>query len=108
MLTIAFTNSAAVASALCGHADALAHAAALASSNAEAAAQARGEDHAAAKVSQDSTLVDAASSQLASFTMPRAATIEAPENPGRANPRLRNDAALFGRAISPLLEPPLA
>jgi hypothetical protein len=107
MLALVLTNGAAATSALCQHVDAGAHAVARASPVEEIAAEARGEEMAAAKA-QEGTLTDAAGLQLAGFTMPTALVLDAPIASDLISDRLRDDPARYGRAISPLLDPPLA
>ncbi|QAY75320.1 hypothetical protein ETR14_01320 [Sphingosinicella sp. BN140058] len=107
LLALIFANSAAVASVLCQHGDAQAHAAALQSDDAAAASEARSEDRAERTISDLASLADAAAASLAGYALPpepisvplRLRALEH-DQPGDAAP-------LSGRSISPMLEPPL-
>jgi hypothetical protein len=107
MLTLSVTNGTAVAAAKCVHVDAEAHAAALLSSDLEIAAEAHGEEAAAATADKKAALADAAAVQLAGFLRPAGPALRTPDaneiplRPGEA-------ARLPHRATRPLLDPPLA
>lgn len=108
ILALVLTNGASVAAAVCQHADAQAHASALLSVDAETAADAQAEDRAARNALQKGTLVDAAAVQLAGFMLPPEVAVPAPVRTEPIKRHAADERVLANRAVSPLLEPPLA
>jgi hypothetical protein len=108
MLALVLTNGASVAAAVCQHADGRAHAAAIASADEEAAAEARGEEAAAKAAMRKGTLADAAAVQLAGFMLPPQVSLRAPERSEALAHTRADRRAPANRAIRPLLEPPSA
>lgn len=107
LLALTFSNSAAVASVLCQHGDAQAHAAALQSHDAASAAEARSEDTAERSISDLASLADAAAASLAGYALPPE-PISVPLHLRTLQHGHAGEVApLSGRAISPMLEPPL-
>jgi hypothetical protein len=107
MLALVMTSGAAVPMAMCQHVDAGAHALALQSSESEVASVALAEESAAAAASK-SALADAAAVQLAGFLLPADIELPAPPSLSALSRPAVHPAKLASRAISPLLEPPLA
>lgn len=108
MIALVITNGPAIASALCRHADAAAHAAALQSDDHGVAASAVEEDRAAAAASKKGMLADAASVQLAGFVTPSEPVLPLPLPTPSPIVRAVDEDSPPGRALRPLLEPPLA
>ena len=104
---LTISNGAGRAAALCQHADARAHAAALNSSDASMAAAASSEDSAAAAVGKDGALATAAAVSVASFILPADPIRFPTQLAGATEPFVRDAARLSGRSSPPLLEPPL-
>lgn len=108
MLAFVLTNGAAVASAMCQHVDAEAHAYARQSADTGIASEAMAEETAAAALSKKSALADAAGVHLAGFLQPSAADLPTPATTAALRAPATEPAKLASMAISPLLEPPLA
>ena len=108
MFALVITNGPAIASAMCRHTDAAAHANALQSHDRGIAAAAAKEDRAAASADRKGTLADAASVQLAGFVRPAEPVLHVPFQPKPLSLRAADDDGPPGRALRPLLEPPLA
>lgn len=108
MFALAFANAPAVASALCQHEDARAHAAALQSENAMVAAAAHGEEAAANAAAEKASLGDAAATLIAGCILPPDAAGVAGPVPVAECGQPVAAAVLAGLSVPPLLEPPLA
>jgi hypothetical protein len=108
MLALVLTGGAAVPMAMCKHIDAEAHASALESSDAGIASAAVAEETAAVSASKKSALADAVSIQLAGYLLPAEIDVPPPSALSAVFGFTMDPAKLAGRAISPLLEPPLA
>lgn len=108
MFALAFTNGPAVASAICDHKDARAHAAALQSADAAIFIAAHGEEAAAKATSEKAALGDAATALMAGYILPpEAGAFSVPPREPAGRP-LRDKPILDGVSVPPLLEPPLA
>ncbi len=108
MLALVFTNGAAVATAMCEHVDAQAHAYALQSTDAGIAATALNEEAAAAATAKKANLADAAAVQLAGYLLPSDPALPSPRSLDPAKAAEAEPGKLASLSISPLLEPPLA
>lgn len=108
MFALVLTNGTAIATAMCGHTDAQAHAAALQSTDARVASAAMTEDAASSTASKQATPADGAAVQLAGFLLPSNPVLPTPGSSGALDRRPADAAKLASRAISPLLQPPLA
>ena len=108
MLALVLTNSAATAAAVCQHNSAEAHASARQSSETGIAAEAIIEETAAAAASKDGALADAAGLQLGGYVLPSDPVLPTPASLASAHQRSPDSAKAPSRAVSPLLEPPLA
>ncbi len=108
MFALVFTNGPAIASALCRHADAIAHASALESADRAIAAEAAHEEQAAGAGGNKGMLADAASVQLAGFVTPAEPALFVPLPSAEPKVRGADDPDPSGRALRPLLEPPAA
>ncbi|WP_126173927.1 hypothetical protein [Altericroceibacterium xinjiangense] len=105
MLALAL-NGPAVAAAVCHHSSVHAHVLALQSADEQIAAEAIDEENAAA--TQKSALARAAAMQLAPFLLPEQPIVVTPQGTDTANRHAADPDELTGRAIRPLLEPPVA
>jgi hypothetical protein len=108
MLTLVLTNSAATAAALCQHEDAEAHASARQSDDAHIAAEAIIEEAAAAAESKEGAVADAGGFQLGGYLLPSDLLLPTPASLASAHQRSADADKRPSRAVSPLLEPPLA
>lgn len=108
MFALVLTNGAAVASAMCQHVDAQAHARAKQSSYEAVAAVALSEEAAAVSTRMKVSLADAASVQLAGFIVPAEPFLPQPYSLEPARELAAEPLALPTLAVRPLLEPPLA
>lgn len=108
MLGLVLTDSAGTAAALCQHESAEAHATALQSTQADIAAEAVVEEAAAAAASKEGALADAGGLQLGGYVLPSDPALPTPASLAAVHGRAADAAKRASRAVSPLLEPPLA
>ncbi len=108
VFALVLTNGAVVPAALCQHADAQAHAAALQSSDVGAASAALAEETAAVESSKKNSLAQAAAVQLAGFMLPADPALPLPAGHESSATHATEPIALSSLTINPLLEPPLA
>ena len=108
MLVLAIANGPAVASAICQHQDARAHAAAVQSTDAGVAADALSEETAAKATSVDGALGDAAGTLLAGYMLPPEPVLLPPGFVDATIRSMPDDLGQVSRSVPPLLEPPLA
>lgn len=108
MLLVVIANGPAVATAICRHQDARAHAAAVQSADAGLSAQARSEETAAKGAAMDRALSDAAGTLLAGYMLPPEPMVFLPRLVGSTTRSMPDDSRHAGRSVPPLLEPPLA
>ena len=108
MFAFVIVNGPAVALAKCQHEDALTHAAALQSSDSEVSAVAQSEETAATAVSKNGFLSEAATTLLAAYILPTAASSFPRRFVEPAHSLMTNATGRGSRSVPPLLEPPLA
>lgn len=108
MLLLVVANGPAVATAICQHQDARAHAAAVQSADAGVSAEAVGEETAAKAALFDGALGEAAGTLLAGYMLPSEPVLFAPGLVPSTIGSMPDDPASIGRSVPPLLEPPLA
>lgn len=103
-----FANGPAIAMAKCQHEDALAHAAALQSSESNTSAVAQSEETAAKAVAKKGSLSEAATTLLAGYIAPTDSSSFPRRFVESAHRLVTNATGLGSRSVPPLLEPPLA
>ncbi len=108
IFALSITNGVAVASAICEHEDARAHALARASADAGVAAVAIGEEKAAEAASSKASLADASGNLLAGYMLPPEPVLQPSPRLDPASRPMSHPAELDGRSLRPMLEPPLA
>ena len=108
VLVLVATNGTAVATVLCKHQDAQAHASALESPDASEAAEAAGEETAAKTAGKKAPGADASASLLAAYMLPPASVSISVGDAGPADRFVVDGAVPTGRAVPPLLRPPHA
>ena len=108
MLLLVVANGPAVATAICQHQDARAHAAAAQSADAGVSAEALSEETAAKAASADGALGDAAGTLLAGYMLPPEPVLFPPGFIASTIGSMADDQGQVGRSVPPLLEPPLA
>ena len=106
IILFAASNVVAAPLAVCRHADANAHTAAMESSDSGIAATAHGEDAAATAANKQRAMSDAAAASLVGVPPPAQPALPAHFDTQSPPERAANDSRLPNRAIPPLLEPP--
>ena len=107
LFSLAVTNSAAIASVVCSHADAQAHAAARGSEDVAIAQAALSEETSAKSISKKGSLADAAAVSLAAYALPPETFQLSAHRPQMLRGVPAESAILHGRTLAPLAEPPL-
>jgi len=108
LLVLVATNGTAVATVLCQHQDAQAHAAALQSEVASDVAEAAGEETAAKTAGKKAAGADASASLLAAYMLPPSSPSLAPGASDAVAQFAMEGAVPPGRLVEPLLRPPHA